>query len=652
MPRQLRIIRRLPLAIAAVFLSASCAAEVITQENMFSFSLEELLQIKVTSSTLTEESLLTAPASVTVFTHEQIKQLGVNTLEELMNHVAGYQSYRTDDGSSVFSSRSRRLTGGSREVLVLLDGQRLNHDAFGHTNSYESEMQLDNVARVEFIRGPGSALYGANAFLGVINIVTATDNNELSISGTSHQKEKLALSTSQSFDNGLQSSLSVQGTTDKGEQQSLYDPINKTFRDEQQSINTSSIYWRAQWGEWALQARNVEHHIEDGYVLGSLGDDYVKAKTRTSLIALKYTHVFDDHWQFSSRLYDTPYSSLFRTRQTAAPRISTNTFSGSESGSENRLSWHEGTANALLGVDYVRNEIDKAQAQLWFPPAVPLAKQDILAGGSRTVKAFYAQWQDALCDDFTYILGVRNDSYSDVDGYTSPRLGLIWQASEANTFKLLYGEAFRAPARNELEIKNNFFQVGNPNLKPEISKTTELIWMHTAVQHYSSINVFDTTIEDPVLINTSVPLPRPFLNGSSQHISGIEMELRWYFSDDWQLQANLNHLFHSAVTINTDSENAASVSLLYNSEKFTFSLSDSYHGVSEDENNVGYNRLGGYTLLDAHIHYQLTSDWQLYANLLNLTDKNYILPAAYMSSNIIGVPGKGREVEVGVRWRF
>jgi len=69
-------------------------------------------------------------------TQSQIRQLGANTLKALMNHVPGYQSYRSDHTNTTFSSRSRHLANATHEVLLLLDGQRLNHDfAGGRFNS-------------------------------------------------------------------------------------------------------------------------------------------------------------------------------------------------------------------------------------------------------------------------------------------------------------------------------------------------------------------------------------------------------------------------------------------------------------------------------------------------------------------------------------
>jgi len=111
-----------------------------------------------------------------------------------MNHVPGYQSYRTDHSNATFSSRSRRLTLGTREVLLLLDGQRLNHDLAG--DWLNSGFSLGNVERVEYLRGGWVAIYGANAFLGVVNIITASNLNDATLSAGNDQQKTANLNIS------------------------------------------------------------------------------------------------------------------------------------------------------------------------------------------------------------------------------------------------------------------------------------------------------------------------------------------------------------------------------------------------------------------------------------------------------------------------
>ena len=92
--------------LSALLLAISHSPQAADNVDLFSLSLEELVTVKITAATLTEENLKTAPYSVTVFDREQIRQLGASTLEELMNHVPGFQTYVSNVSITAYSYRN------------------------------------------------------------------------------------------------------------------------------------------------------------------------------------------------------------------------------------------------------------------------------------------------------------------------------------------------------------------------------------------------------------------------------------------------------------------------------------------------------------------------------------------------------------------
>jgi outer membrane receptor for ferrienterochelin and colicins len=143
-------------------------------EDYLAMNLEDLLNVSVTGSTLREESLQTVPSSVTVFTHQEIKTLGLDYLYELLGHVPGFQVSRNGDSPSGYtaSARGRRNSAEAREILLIVDGQVLADPRTGSADGSLPHFPLVNVERVEVIRGPGSAIYGSGAFTGVVNVIT------------------------------------------------------------------------------------------------------------------------------------------------------------------------------------------------------------------------------------------------------------------------------------------------------------------------------------------------------------------------------------------------------------------------------------------------------------------------------------------------
>ena len=167
------------LAIGLVMASSLQALAESSQDNFFNLSIEELMQVKIVSSTLTEKSLRTVPSSVSVFTHDQIQAMGIDYLDELLNFVPGFQAFRQADSGGEYYHSSRGIRSGtsSREVLILIDGNRVNAEFAGGSVHMIS---LGNIEKIEIIRGPCSAIYGSNAFVGVINITTLKNKSMFS----------------------------------------------------------------------------------------------------------------------------------------------------------------------------------------------------------------------------------------------------------------------------------------------------------------------------------------------------------------------------------------------------------------------------------------------------------------------------------------
>ncbi|MGO2374595.1 MAG: TonB-dependent receptor plug domain-containing protein [Pseudoalteromonas prydzensis] len=143
------------------------ATEAATQaDDLFALSVEDLLEVHVDIASKTSETLASAPSTITVFNRKKIALLGVNNAFELMNFVPGMQSTRGDWVGAVPKDHARGVYLDSGNILVMINGERLNESSFGKASVYMPFIPVEVIDKVEFIRGPGSALYGSNAFLG------------------------------------------------------------------------------------------------------------------------------------------------------------------------------------------------------------------------------------------------------------------------------------------------------------------------------------------------------------------------------------------------------------------------------------------------------------------------------------------------------
>jgi iron complex outermembrane receptor protein len=142
-------------------------------EELLDLSLEELLQVKISTAAKYEQLAADAPASVTLVTAEDIALYGYRNLAEVLRHAAGF--YTGDDRNYTYLGVRgfSRPTDYNNRVLLLLDGHPLNESIFGQALlANETPLDMGSIQQVEIVRGPGSALYGSYAMFAVVNVVT------------------------------------------------------------------------------------------------------------------------------------------------------------------------------------------------------------------------------------------------------------------------------------------------------------------------------------------------------------------------------------------------------------------------------------------------------------------------------------------------
>ena len=125
----------------------------------------------VVTATRTGQSIRDVPSAVTLITADEISASGATSLQELLHWVPGLDLMQSSRGDLNVASRGM-VTNASSRLLVMIDGRSVYLDFFGVTLWEHLNVTLSDIARIEIVRGPGSALYGANAFLGTINILT------------------------------------------------------------------------------------------------------------------------------------------------------------------------------------------------------------------------------------------------------------------------------------------------------------------------------------------------------------------------------------------------------------------------------------------------------------------------------------------------
>jgi len=474
-------------------LQPDCAyGEEIDLDEMLDLSIEELVNLPVTTPTKTSQRLAETPATVRVITAKQIEERGYFTLEEALSDLPGIQ-FRNILGfnSYVFM---RGIPHQNNLILLLLDGVQMNELNSGGFYG-GGQYNLSNVERIEVVYGPASALYGTHAVSGIINIITKhpkdiqglrasalvgtfeTRQYDLTY-GYYDEKRDWGLSLSGMFKESDKAELS--GSRGGYNWSDALDNFEEDF-----SIDAKVQYKPLTLGV-NFQDKDASRATKDKTVGTLLQDHDIDWHIRFLNAYLKYDYEKPENWSWHSMLYyrDTTVEDDTRPVITRA----SDTEPGYQErwyrpnhlwGLENRLNYQLAPRLSLaLGAVWERESLSagfsksRSDSQHIKPPKPH--KPDMLTNDLASV---YAQLQWLLADPLSMTIGARYDD-SDVYGTVlTPRLGLVLN-KDRFTAKLLYTEAYRAP--KTWDFKDG---LGNPDLVPEEMRSVELALGYSFTDH-------------------------------------------------------------------------------------------------------------------------------------------------------------------------
>lgn len=478
-------------------LATTWSTNAMARNDVTGLSLEQLMDVEtveVVSASRFSQTPSEAPSAVSVLTSEDIRAYGWRTLAEALNSVRGFL---TTDGHEYTYAAVRGFSAPgdyNTRLLLMIDGIRINGSVYDQAFVDQNlPLDLELVDRIEIVRGPGSMVYGGNAFFGVINIITKSgkslDGAEISVSAGSHGSRAVQLGYGKQLDTGADLLLSVSGLNSDG--QALYFPELGQSGPGTDDENTRRFYARYRQGNLQFTALWGKH--EHGRPNGAYGAVFDDPRNRdwdeTLLLDTSYKNQLSEHAVLSARFFygEVNWHGQYVSDYNGPPYdVDVEDAVGRWAGAEAQLrygGWKR--QHLLLGMDY-QNNLRQNQFAEDAPPSLRCtasgsASDPCLDDRRNSYRlGFYVQDDVALSEDLNLNLGLRHDQSDNADSQWSPRLGLRWQQDQANSYKFLYGSAFRAP--NSYERYYSYpgigTQVTNPNLKAETIKTYEMIWEH------------------------------------------------------------------------------------------------------------------------------------------------------------------------------
>jgi outer membrane cobalamin receptor len=648
-------------------------ADFARAQDYLDMSLEDLMQIKVSGATLRDDVIKNLPAVVTVFTAEQIDRLGMDYLYELLNLVPGFQFTRNGDNPTdyTYSARGRRIGAQSREILVLVDGRDFSDPRSYSADATFNLFPLEFIERIEIIRGPSSALYGSNAINGTINIITRKNARTFGWTMGHNYANGAFVQASNSLGD-LQADLALKLYRDIGDDYVLQTgPANTTAStDPRESVDlNASLRFR----DTTLRITHHDLKSSEFYTFESINNDFNYYSQAFSHISLEQQIIQSTKLSSSllfSYLYTEQITHLQVFPEGALVNLSVPSSSAAFLGkaiikaqnyrinSANDWTINE-TSSVQFGASLLSNQVNEADtysnynftqlANNQFPLTsyetlsykVPLGLED-----QQSASGLYAQYLNVILPRTRLALGARYDYYRDIGGQFSPRLGLIHQLDDHNTLKLLYGEAFRAPALVEIGAINAPGQT-NPDLTYETIKTLELAWRgewkHTAI----GLNGFRSRYTDPISAGFVGSQ-----NNNDAQIDGVEFEASQEFFSHWLLQANLTKLLNLPEESFREADLFGSIALNFSHQNWNWNISTLYQAerktlITADQNHA----LDAFWFTNTKLSYQFLQAFKIQMQIKNMFDKAIYTPALGYSLPD-GIPHRGREISFGFTWQY
>ncbi len=537
-----------PLALFPA-LAISSAEPPAAPAPLMRLSLQDLRYVEVTSVSRKEESLITAPAAIYVIEQEDLRRSGVTSIPESLRMAPGINVARINGNKWAISSRGFNSRFANKQ-LVLMDGRALYTPVFSGVYWDAADTVMEDIDRIEVIRGPGGALWGANAVNGVINILTKdardTQGTLLTLSGGTEETGSGALRHGGQLTENLHYRVYAKGFR-RGD-----------FR-ELNGVRGADEWWQQREGfrmDWApLEDRHLT--LQGDYYFGHSGDRVVMASptapyslsrkenakaTGWNLLG-RWSHTLSETADYTLQLY---YDRKQRENLVLNAKLDTLDLDFQNKiqiGERNEFIW--GAGYRLLV-----NDIAGSYSATYFPE-------------ERHDQLFSVFVQDELAlvpDRLSFTAGSKFE-HNDYTGWeVQPSGRLTFRITDAQTLWAAVSRAVRTPALFENDAVARVALPGSPTVIATIRgnprffseeltayelghrvQVNQSLFFDSAA-FYNSYDRIRTSERGPVIPGAPIQVPITYGNQLRGQTHGFELGPTWQVTDSWRLAAAYSFL--------------------------------------------------------------------------------------------------------------
>ncbi|MEO1253889.1 MAG: TonB-dependent receptor [Bacteroidota bacterium] len=460
-------------------------------EQIYDLSLEDLLNMDVISASKVSEKQTDAPGIIQVITSEEIERFGAINLAEVLDRVTGAMNANSNTyPQNVFSMRGDLTNDFDTHVLLLINGRPMRETVYGGFNTaIYTSFPLNIVEKVEVIRGPGSVLYGSNAYTGVVNIIT---------------KKAIKTGGSVQYTAGSFGTSNITGDVSYADEDLMVTAAFRTFQEDGWEFEATDLFGTTQSTDFSEE--NQSFALLSNYKNFTFNAVHMTSEQRTFGVVFP---VWANGFMTSRReTYDLGYEHKWNDKISTNANITHNRF-GFE-----YFSTNNNTRTFDLGKDCSRDWL--YEISNFIKPTEGL---NILIGGTfyrqtgemeiapdvflvspykNNWYSAYAQVDYRVIDDLKLIAGGQFNSIDGLGEDFVPRFGLVYNITEKIGAKALWGQSFRAPYAVETTANLPGTSQGNPDLSAEKLTNLDMQLFYTSSKIEAYATYFNYTSDNAI----------------------------------------------------------------------------------------------------------------------------------------------------------
>lgn len=583
------------------------------------------------------------PANVAVITAKEIESNHFSSLDEAIGHVNGVSVVRQAGGERQYV----RINGDDR-VVIMIDGQRLNDDQGAASGKFSVDMNMlpsmQNIQRIEVVKGGGSALYGSDAVGGVINIITKKvykNETKIDVNTGSWGTHNYEIAT-QGKENDF-SWLITGGLQKRGHFDYKFDGDSHTMENSDYNNNSFSMKLNNRFSDANSVTLYYAHRSVDAGQYNCFGNTSKAISDPIPRLKENFNN------------YSLTYNFKENTGVPAFVRWFYNDKSLYQQGA---------FANRTIGLDYQDGWKLSDKHTLVAGAEWQQGRAENVASGYKdervTKEALYVQDTWKLADKWTFVPGIRMDHHSNFGTHWSPKVALNYLADKDTHIYASWGRVFRAPTMDDMYYNDAWgYMVSNPNLRPETGYTATIGMDHNFNENTSAgISFFITEVNDALRwVYNPADWKSYARNIDKEKRTGMELSFKQKLSPMWSYD-----LGYSYVRREVNKNDGAGMIFEDNLQPNGYKLGVHYTSGAWKANLLGtigsgldtalnhYYGKSSYNIWDFNLSYEVNKQLTTYFKVNNLTNEEHF-EGAY--SSIGGYyPCSGRFYQVGFNLTF